>query len=88
MTAIQTELSLTTHPEPDIGANQQKDIIRWMNEHGSITPFQALRELGIMRLASRVGELRKRGYQIDTQYEEFTTRYNRKSRYARYVFTR
>jgi hypothetical protein len=34
---------------------------------GPITPLQALQTMGIMRLASRVDELRKQGYNILTE---------------------
>lgn len=46
---------------------------------GPITPLQALQTMGIMRLASRVDELRKQGYNILT--ENVT---NNGKTYARY----
>ena len=35
-----------------------------MNEFGGITQLEALRDLGCMRLASRISDLRKQGYNI------------------------
>ena len=40
---------------------QNERIIRHLNEYGSITPLEALSEYGIMRLASRISDLRTRG---------------------------
>ena len=43
----------------------QKDtIINHINQYGSITPLEALTRYGIMRLASRVSELRSEGIDI------------------------
>ena len=37
--------------------------------HGSITGLEALRELGVYRLAARVQELRESGMKIHTEYK-------------------
>ena len=43
----------------------QKDtIINHINQYGSITPLEALTRYGIMRLASRVNDLRNEGFRI------------------------
>lgn len=39
-------------------------ILRYMDEHGSITSLEAMKLFGCMRLASRISDLRKRGYMI------------------------
>lgn len=45
----------------------QKDkIIAYIKKHGSITPLDALREFGCMRLATRIFELKEDGYKIKT----------------------
>lgn len=49
--------------------------------HGTITPLQALRQHGIMRLSARVLELRETGMGIETEY---ITRNNK--RFARYRY--
>lgn len=46
---------------------QNDDILRHIRERGSITPAEAYVVYGIMRLASRIGELRERGYPIVTE---------------------
>ncbi len=43
----------------------QKDtIINHINQYGSTTPLEALTRYGIMRLASRVNEIRNEGLDI------------------------
>lgn len=43
---------------------QNDRILQYLREHDTITPLDAQRELGCMRLASRINELRDRGYDI------------------------
>ena len=43
---------------------QCEQIIRYMDEHGSITSLEAMKNFGCMRLASRINDLRKKGYLI------------------------
>ncbi|MBR2493295.1 MAG: helix-turn-helix domain-containing protein [Paludibacteraceae bacterium] len=47
------------------GAETQcEQILRYMDEHGSITSLEAIKYFGCLRLASRINDLRKRGYMI------------------------
>lgn len=46
---------------------QNDELYDYLTTHDSITQMTALRELGIMRLASRVSDLRKRGIVIKTE---------------------
>lgn len=43
-----------------------KLILEYLEENGSITPFEAWFELGIYRLSGRICDLRKLGYPITT----------------------
>jgi hypothetical protein len=43
---------------------QNERIIDYIERFGSITQLEALRDLGVMRLASRISDLKKQGYQI------------------------
>jgi len=45
---------------------QESQILYYMRHNGVITPLDALRLFGCMRLASRVADLRKKGYTIIT----------------------
>lgn len=49
--------------------------------HGSITPLQALRELGVYRLGARIYELRETGMQIQTVWQNRNGK-----RFAKYVY--
>lgn len=63
----------------------QKDrIMKYIKDFGSITPLQALRDLGIMRLGARIWELVQEGWVIDRDTECSPNRYGQNTRYARY----
>ena len=46
---------------------QCERLLEYLNKHDSITQIEALNELGIMRLASRVSELNRQGYNIQSK---------------------
>lgn len=46
--------------------SQNQKILKYMKEHGQITPMDALKQFGCMRLAARVKELRNKGYNIES----------------------
>lgn len=63
----------------------QKDRIRkYLEDFGSITPKEAMEDLGIMRLAARISEMVKDGEQIIRETEMKPNRYGQITRYARY----
>ena len=68
--------------------NQVRDIIRYMNDHGSITPMEALQEFGCMRLASRICDIKTLGYVVGSKRETRKNRYGRTVSYARYWLER
>lgn len=59
-------------------------IVRYLNEFGSITQLEALQDLGIMRLASRISELKKEGFEINVEMVKGTNRYGEAVKWARY----
>lgn len=59
-------------------------IIRHLNDYGSITTLDAFNEYGITRLASRICDLRKSGYDINKRFETSYNRYGEKVSYIRY----
>lgn len=65
-------------------STQNQRILDYLDSHGSITQLEALNELGIMRLASRISDLRKNGYQIDSKMDIVHNRYGEKCRVKRY----
>lgn len=60
-------------------------ILSHLREHGSITPLEAMREYGIMRLGARVWDLKKQGYRISMSRESGLNRYGESTSYARYT---
>ena len=44
--------------------NQTEKIRRHLDTYGSITPLEAIERYGIMRLASRMSDLKKEGYRF------------------------
>lgn len=64
--------------------SQCKKILQYIEENGSITQLDALREFGCMRLASRMSDLKKRGYPVEMRMETAKNRYGVPVRYARY----
>ena len=59
-------------------------ILRYMEECGSITPLDALREFGCMRLASRICDLKRDGVKIHKERETQVNRYGKNVSFARY----
>ena len=73
---------MSEHSKP----NQNTRIIQYMRDFGSITQLEALRDLGIMRLASRLSDLRKQGYKIVGEMKAVTNRYGEKCHIKCYKF--
>ena len=46
---------------------QNQRILDYINEFGSITQIQALTDLGVMRLASRISDLKRLGYPVESE---------------------
>lgn len=63
---------------------QNDRILRHLNDYGSITQLEAMGEYGIMRLASRVSDLKRLGYGINTVMETGRISYGEATHYARY----
>ena len=64
--------------------SQCERIIKYLNEFGSITQLEALQDLGIMRLASRISEIRKNGVNICGDIIEVKNRYGEICRIKKY----
>jgi hypothetical protein len=63
---------------------QAEKILRHLEEYGTITPIEALQEYGIMRLASRITDLKKAGHIIITNTVNGYNKFGEKVRYASY----
>ena len=68
---------------------KQKDrILRHLEDQGSITQWEAIRDYGIMRLGARIWDLKHDGHNIVTERETSVNRYGEKTAYARYRLVR
>ena len=65
-------------------ATQAERIVEYMTEFGSITQFEAFKDLGIMRLASRISDLKKAGYPIKSETEIVKNRFGENTCIKRY----
>lgn len=63
--------------------SQNRKVLRWMKERGSITPQDAL-TFGCMRLAARIKDLRDGGADIITDTMEYTDTDGKTTRFASY----
>lgn len=60
-------------------------ILSYINEQGSITQLEALKELGCFRLASRINDLKRKGYNIRKDMITVKNRYDEPVKVARYA---
>ena len=59
-------------------------VLRYMRDFGSITSWEAFKELGVTRLSAVIFNLRKDGHEITSWSETVTNRYGDKVSFSRY----
>ncbi len=64
--------------------NQKERIIKYINDFGSITSLEAMRDLGITQLGARIDGLQKDGYTFKKEWERAKNRYGEDVDYKRY----
>ena len=67
---------------------QAQRVLAYMEEFGGITQFEAMKDLGVMRLASRISELKKNGYKITSDVVGVKNRFGETCRVKRYRINR
>lgn len=65
-------------------ATQAQRVLGYIEECGSITQFEAMRDLGVMRLASRISDLKKDGYPIKGEVVAVKNRFDENCYIKRY----
>ena len=65
--------------------NKTEEVLKHLQEHGSITSIEAIEKYGATRLSAIIFKLRKKGYNIDTITILFTDRYGTKSNFGKYI---
>lgn len=63
---------------------QNERVLNYIREHGSITQIEALQHCGVMRLASRIADLKRRGYVISGKMITVKNRYDEECRVKQY----
>ena len=66
--------------------SQCERIVQYINQHGSISTLEAFTDLGCTRLASRITDLKRQGYNIKSEYTEGKNRYGEKVYFKKYSF--
>lgn len=64
--------------------SQNTRIIEYLKTHDGITHLEAENHLGVCRLASRITDLRRLGYDFDTEWVNGKNRWGEKTRVKRY----
>lgn len=65
---------------------QQKLVLQYIEDFGSITPMEAFSDLGITKLATRISEMRKQGMEFKIEMVKRKNRYGKPVRFAKYSF--
>ena len=63
---------------------QKELILKYIADFGSITSFQAYADLGITQLATRIKELKAKGYEFRTEPQTANNRYGKPVHYVKY----
>ena len=63
---------------------QCERVLRHMEDFGSISSLEAMSEYGIMRLASRIADLKGQGYAIVSERGSSKNRYGEQTSYSIY----
>lgn len=63
---------------------QCERIIRHLEDYGTITSLEAIVEYGILRLASRINDLKRMGYAISSETQTGKNRYGEPTHFSVY----
>lgn len=65
---------------------QREQILDYISTFGSISPMEAFFDLGITKLATRISEMKKQGYEFETITEKSVNRLGKNVYFTRYKF--
>lgn len=63
---------------------QREKIVNYIRKFGSITSWEAYRDLGITQFATRVKELKEEGYEFKTEWESKKNKEGKSVSFKRY----
>lgn len=64
--------------------NQKQKVLKYINDYGFITSWEAYSDLGIMQLGARIDGLQKDGYSFKKEWEQRKNRYGEPVRFIKY----
>lgn len=64
---------------------QRDRVLQYIQDFGSISSWDAYKDLGITQLATRIFELKERGYSFKTERINTKNRYGDSSHYSKYT---
>ena len=64
---------------------QKKQVLDWLQDGNSITPLEAFNDYAIMRLTSRICELKNEGYIIKSELVSSKNRFDEKVSFSKYT---
>lgn len=79
----QTQLKLVDRVER-VKKTQKDLVLEYLLKHGSLTRFESYIEIGVVELASRIGELKADGWEIPSKWITVTARNGRKATIKEY----
>lgn len=67
-------------------STQNTRLLGYLKKYGNITQLEALSELGILRLASRISDLKSKGHHITEYMVDVENRFGEKIKVKRYFW--
>ena len=64
---------------------QRERVVQYIRDFGSITAWEAMKELGCTQLAARLCELKAEGYRFGKKVEKGRNRYGDPTHWTRYT---
>ena len=78
------QISIFDPPAMEQRLTQSMRVLKYMMDFGKITPVDAMKDLGVMRLAARISDLEEQGFVIEHGRESGTNRWGEKTNFASY----
>ena len=78
------QMSIFDPPAKEQRLTQSMKVLKYMMDFGKITQLDAMKDLGVMRLAARIADLEDQGFEIIHERESGLNRYGEKTNFASY----
>ena len=70
--------------EKQMKISQKNRIVDYIKQFGSITSWEAYKELGVMQLGARIDQLKKEGYIFRTEWIQTKNRFGENVSFKKY----